>query len=141
MKNNVTDNHIVQITSDIILTDLLLVFCSLTFIQWCICSLPCLWIKGCCCFKKCSSYKTKGTVDPKTGDVYVLLKHYTKYGSRRQNKDIEIRLCIEAKRTDSIQLLQNIGYSPSLRPTPVKIGPEPDGTINDNDSLIDNSPE
>jgi len=141
VKHNVTDHRMVKITSDIILTNVLFVFFALTLIQCCLCSLPCLWVKGCCCFKTCSYYKKKGTKDKKTGDIYVTLKNYKKFGKRSLNTVIEKRSNVELpKRTESIMLLGAIDNSAGLR-SPMKAGRAMQDTIDDPYQLLDNSPE
>jgi hypothetical protein len=43
---------------------------SIVLGQLVFCSLPCLWYRGCCIFKRCSNYKKAGHKDGK-GQIYV----------------------------------------------------------------------
>ena len=89
VEKNVASHEIVQMTSDIVFLPYLWALLSLTMLQCFCCSVPILWYKGCCCFFACSSHRMKGTIDKKTGDVFISLRKYKKYGSRNENKIIE----------------------------------------------------
>ena len=74
------DNPFVKHTGDLLILPYLFSLLALVCCQCCICSLPCLWHKGCCCFKKCSNYKRKGTVNYGEDVIYICYKDYIKYG-------------------------------------------------------------
>ena len=91
-KHNITDeqikawakgaqnNKFVKHGGDILVLPWLFAVFSILCCQLCCCSLPCLYSKGCCCFKKCSGYKKKGTIDEETNEIYICYKDYLKFG-------------------------------------------------------------
>ena len=80
IETKVATNSIVKVTSDIIFLPYLFALLALTCFQCCCCSVPILWKKGCCCFRNCSNYEKVGKIDTKSGDVYISLRKYKKYG-------------------------------------------------------------
>ena len=88
VKNNVTTHEIVKNLSDALFSPVIYILFTLILLQCCVCQLPCFWYLGCCCFKNCSKIKRKGFMDKETGDVYVPVRDYLKYGCFKENREI-----------------------------------------------------
>ena len=74
-----TKNKYVRYAAHVIILPYLFAVLVCVWVQCFMCSLPCLWYKGCCCFKKCSNYKKKGTIHKESGKTYVLYRDYMQY--------------------------------------------------------------